>query len=348
MIYLVSFGIALLLLLLITAYSRAIDINMILLLVIIAVSSGGFFAMAASQNLAEALLANKIAYVGGVFAPMIVLLIICSICRVSVPVPLRMAMYVAQLLVYASVCTMGKGTLFYRSAAFKANSVGAFLDKEYGPLHTVYLVMLLAYTIAGIGIGLYSLNRKNVVSRINVYTLLFADVFAVGTYLVERIVHLDVELVPMIFTVCAVVYASLLIRLNNYSIFNNQSILEERIRNIGYIYFDRKLRFMGCNECATALFPELEEWELEKRIPGNGGRFNTFLRQPLLSFAGSADPSEPVRKNYEYKGRVYRFEISAIRTNGRRFGGFVIQVKDATDESGRAAGAAEADGGMTS
>ena len=57
-----------------------------------------------------------------------------------------------------------------------------------------------------------------------------------------------------------------------------------KVEKEGYIFIDKKLRFMGCNDRAYEFFPELKEWELEKKLPGKGGRFNTYLRQPLYKY----------------------------------------------------------------
>ena len=116
-----------------------------------------------------------------------------------------------------------------------------------------------------------------------------------------------------------------------YSVYNNQDILANEIGKTGYVVFDRKLRYMGCSEYATVLFPELKQWELEKRIPGNGGRFNTFLRQPLNSYTEKDDAEEDVNGNYEYKGEIYRYEMRHLKMTGNRDMGYIIRISNVTD-----------------
>ena len=79
-----------------------------------------------------------------------------------------------------------------------------------------------------------------------------------------------------------------------------------------------------------SFFPSLRSGNL-KKIPGNGGRFNTFLRQPLLNFARPDGQAEPVNKTFEYKDRIYSYEISAVRSGSKRITGYFIQVSDVTD-----------------
>ena len=331
MIYLVSILIALILLVLVTIYGKSMDEHLVLLLVVVAISGGGFYCLANSQDLAEALHSNKIAYLAGCFAPMLAFLMICNICRLRIPSSARIFMFSVQTVIYLSVCTIGIFPLYYRSAEYHVHPAGAYLTKVYGPMHTVHVVTMMLYTLAGIMIGLYSLNRRSVVSRFNVYALLLADVIAVSVYFVEHAVHLEVELLPLTFTLASAVYTILLLRLSNYSIYSNQSFLDAKSQNIGSIFFNRDLKYMGCSDYATELFPELMQWELEQRIPGNGGRFNTFLRQPLLGYVKAEKFDESLNKTYEYKGGTFHFEISAIHPSGKKVDGYLIQVSDVTD-----------------
>ena len=330
MIYLVCFCTALILLLIIMAYGKAVDMNVLLLNFALTVGNGGFFAMASSKNLDEALLANKLAYVIGVFVPLFVFLIICNICRVNIPRFLCVALYAVQMIIYLTACTMGKYSIFYSTAEYHTGSSGAYLTKTYGPMHTVYIVSMLLYTLAGIVIGVVSLNRKNVVSRNNVYVLLFADSLSVGVYIVERLVHLNFELMPVALVIASIGFMILIVRIYRYSVYNNQNIIEDKLKQTGYIIFNKKLKFMGCNEYATELFPELAGWELEDKIPGNGGRVNTFLRQPLMSYIKQEDREIKTEGTYEYRGEAYRYQMGTLTTAAGGLRGYVIQLSDVT------------------
>lgn len=330
MAYLICFFVSLALLIFVVAFDKIVDINMTLLAIVITVGSGGFFAMTQATNLAEALLANKILYVIGSFGPLIVFIIICNICRIKLSRGLRTAMYVFQVIVYGSICATGYTDWFYRSVEFSVGSMGGSLEKTYGPMHAVCVATLLLYTMAGIGIALYSLNRRTIVSRFNVYVLLFMDMIVVAMYLLEHILDLEVELLPFFFTFGAVVYMILLLRIYNFSVYNNRSILADKLEEDGYIFFNKALKYMGSSDYAMSLFPELSEWELEKRIPGNGGRFNTFLRQPLMNFYKQDDQTQGMMDTYDYKGETYSYEIELLKDARKKKVGYVIQVSNIT------------------
>ena len=331
MIYLIPFFLVVAMLVVIIAYGKTIDMKIVLLMLIVAIGNGGYFALAMSKNLEEAVLANKIAYVIGSFAPITIWLIVCSICRIHVPRVLCMVLYTIQFFIYMSACTVGYQKWFYETVEFHLGRTGGYLTKTYGPMHVIYLISLFIYTLAGIVVAIYSLNRSNIVSRINVDILIFADLIAVGVYFLERVITLDIELNPMSFVISSVAMAVPMIKISIYSVYENKNFFNEEIEQAAYIVFSKSLKYMGCNECAEKMFPELIEWELERKIPGNGGRFNTFLRQPLQEYVDKGEIERFVGHTYEYKGELYHYEIGALARDKKKTRGFFIKVSNVTD-----------------
>ncbi len=331
MVYIFCFCLALILLLFVVHYGKSVNINIVLLIMAVAIGNGGYVALSQAVNLSEAILANNMIYVMGIFTPIIIFLIISDICRIYIPNWARTIMYAIQMMVYLSVLTVGHFDIFYREVEFHMIESGGYLTKTYGPMHTVYLLLMITYTLGGIGVGVYSINRKNVVSRINVDTVIFVDALTIGVYLVERLIHLNMELVPVfsVFTVIIMLFP--LMKISFFSVHNNANLFDDELNNKGYILFDKNLKYMGSNEYASMLFPELQEWEMERKIPGNGGRFNTFLRQPLLRYVESGDLVRSAGKTYEYKGEIYHFEIGPLLQKGKKLRGYFIVVSNVTE-----------------
>lgn len=317
-------------LLFVVAYERAININLVLLIGVVAVGNGGYYALSVSRNLEEAILANSISYVIGIFAPAILFFIICGICRIEVPKIISTHLYLVQVVIFLSACTVGRYDIFYRTVNFHRGTMGAYLTKTYGPMHTAYLVSMLLYSTANIVVGMYSLSRKSIVSRINVDLILFLDMLVVGVYLIERFLHLKFELLPVFLTIAIMIILIPLVKISLYSVYSNIEIFQDRIKGTGYIFFNKKMKYMGCSEYASVLFPELLNWELERNIPGNGGRFNTFLRQPLLEYAKEKSAGESQSNTFSYKGAVYSYDIRAL-AHKKIIYGYMIQISNVTD-----------------
>ena len=56
-----------------------------LLLLFMTIANGGYLAIAISTNVSEAILANRICYLGGCFIPPITLFLLCAIANYKIP-----------------------------------------------------------------------------------------------------------------------------------------------------------------------------------------------------------------------------------------------------------------------
>lgn len=330
MYYLVCFIASLLILLWAVAQGENLKINQILLIVITVIGNGGYCALAGSNCLEKAILANKLSYLIGIFSPMLIFFNICEVCKIRLRQSLVVILYAVQMMLYLCVCTTGKYDIFYKTVEFHKGNSGAFLTKTYGPVHAVYIAALFIYLAMAIGVSIYSCNKKNKVSIQNVDILIFSSILIVGAYMFERIIHLKVELMPFIFTIGVVAILIPVTKISRYSIEENEEIVRSKMEGTGYIVFTKNLRYMGCNEYAGALFPELKEWELEKKIPGNGGRFNTFLRQTFVKYVESGQEELMKGKPFVIKEQCFHYVVRRLHT-GKRHSGYIIELIDVTD-----------------
>lgn len=330
MAYLVCFILSMLLFLWVIIKCDSFGINQIMMMVVVMVGNGGYYALATSTCLEKAILANNLTYLIALFLPMFLFFNICEICQFRLPRWLVSILYAMQMLLYLSVCTTGKSEIFYKTVEFHMDDKGVYLTKTYGPVHTVYLITLCAFLAAMIGVLLYSSKRRNVVSLKNVDLIVFAIIAVVSTYIFQRLLHLTIELVPFVYTLATVVALFPITKIKDYSVDGNQKIIGEKLEKSGFIVFTKKLSYMGCNKTAAELFPELEKWELEKKVPGNGGRFNTFLRQPLMKYI-HAELKEPLKgKPFVMKGKSFGFSIRCLN-RGKKHIGYIIEIIDMTD-----------------
>ncbi len=330
MIYLICFCISFALLIFVMTSEKQPKGLFVLLLAVVLVANGGYYAIAESIDLDEAILATKVSYVAGIFGPLLIFLVVCDICKVNIPGWLKALMHFVQALIYMSVLTAGSTGFFYKSFQFHQGEYGSYLTKTYGPLHTVYVIFMVLYMVASIAVGFYSLNKKNIVSRINVYTILLSTALVIGIYMVERLARLQTELLPMAIIAGVIVILIPLKKISDYSVDNVHGMIGEGLQKTGYIIFNQNLLYMGSSEYATELYPELSDWNLEEKIPGNGGRFNTFLRQALTGYVKEGS-KETIFGTYSYKNGTYSYQIGCLYTGRGRHIGYVIRVYDVTN-----------------
>ena len=65
------------------------------------IANGGYLALALSETISEAALANKLCYLGGCFLPPLWLLLICTICNFRLPRWFKVCLYGYSFVVYA-------------------------------------------------------------------------------------------------------------------------------------------------------------------------------------------------------------------------------------------------------
>ncbi len=323
--YLFTFLIAMTVLLFMITYGDGYSVNQILLVVVIVVGNAGYFPLSLSDTLPEALLSTTITYVSGCFAPMLMFAIACEIYKVQIPGWILCIMYAVQFGIYCCVMTIGRLDLFYRSAELHRNGDIVYLTKVYGPMHTVEIITMYLYFALLILVSAGVFPHKRRISTADSTAIFFLEFFTISVYIAQRMVGLQVELMPFAFDLGLVLLMIPITKLNTYSITGNNEIIRNRLEQKGYIFFDRKMRFMGCNEKAYEFFPELNEWELERKIPGKGGRFNTYLRQPFAKYLENED-DDLLTGNFLMKNERFFYNIGVIRNKSNRKQGYIIEL----------------------
>lgn len=326
--FLVSVGI----LIWVIAHVSDFRVTEAMLAVVTTVGNGGYYALSRAKCLEEAILANKLIYLIGIFLPFFSFILICELCKKALNASIVGILLIIQVIIYFSVCTIGENSLFYTDVSFYMGPMGGYLVKSYGPLHTVYLVTLCAYLLGNIAVMFVNMVRENVVSASTSEYIIASNMILLVCYGVERAIKLNIELMPIIFTVSLLLYLHPIVKLHKYAIGDNYNIVRDKLDESGYIVFSNRLNYMNCNDKARELFPELNDWKLEKRIPGNGGRFNTFLRQPLMRYVEGAELDNATGNNFNLDNQTFHVIIRDLYVNNLKKNrcGYIIEIENVT------------------
>ena len=144
------------------------------------------------------------------------------------------------------------------------------------------------------------------------------------------LIHLDIELMPFIYTSGVIGLLLPIIRLSQYSVDQVEDIVDYDLSSYGYIVFTNKLLYMGSNRYAKDLVPELDEWELEKKLTGKGGRFNSYIRPAFLKYVESNSEVPEKVKLFNVKDRSYCCELLRLHKKKSSIG-YIIRIVDVTD-----------------
>ncbi|MCR5687765.1 MAG: HD domain-containing protein [Lachnospiraceae bacterium] len=245
-------------------WHKHFDVNFTMIFTLIPVACLGYMLQGNAGNMKGAVIATQIIYIGGCFLQLFILFFIFNICRIELSRWIRTALFAFSSVVYASTMTVGQMDFFYKSVYFDVADGNGVLVKEYGIMHTVFYVMVCLYFGAGIAAIIYSLVRKKQVPRTVIYLMLLPDVICILSYFAGRRIIKNVELVPLGYLLAEVIVLLIAYRVNLYDVADTviDSMVQER--GIGYISFDFKCRYLGCNEVALELMPELADTAVDE------------------------------------------------------------------------------------
>jgi len=174
---------------------------LVLLFASVLVVNVGYFALAVSQNLSQALWANRIAYLGSVFLPAAMWMIILSVTSVRVPKWLSGVLLGLGVIVFLIAASPGILDIYYKEVYFQKINGVTVLNKIYGPLHGVYLIYLLGY----FGAMVITIVHATVLDKMD--SVAYAAILAVavfvniGVWLIEQLVQIDFEILSVSYII---------------------------------------------------------------------------------------------------------------------------------------------------
>ena len=246
-------------------WHKHFDVNFTLIFTLIPIACLGYLLSALAHSLEAAIIGQQIIYIGGSFLQLFIVFSIFNLCKVEVPKYLRLILFAFCAIVYASVLTIGHLDWFYTKVSFEMIGSRPVLHKEYGIMHTVFYVLVCLYLITGIITIIYSWIRKKEIPRRILIMLIFPDIVCVVNYfIILKVFNLSVDLVPLGYIFAQLIYLLIAYRVNLYDVSNTviDSFVQEQ--KVGYISFDFNLRYLGSNQVAKDLVPELNDIAIDE------------------------------------------------------------------------------------
>ena len=313
-----------LLVLIIIFEPNKINYYFMVLLLLFALTNGAYLAIAVSTSLEEAVLANKICYLGGCFMPPIILLLICTICNYTIRTWLRCVLYIYSGIVYFSVLTIGYSNIYYDRIYLDKFMDATVLGHTYGPAHKLFYIILYGYLIIQVSLLVYSLAKRRVVSKYSLGALLIMETVNISLFVGGRIVNPNIEIMPLVYVVNGWFFLYMYQRGMIYNVEDNIASSFAKQGTYGYIMLDTKMNYLGCNRTATDIFPGLSECVVDHKI-------NSISEMEVIS-TWIDEYSENAKRVFNYENRERHFEcrIEPIRYR-KKVCGYMVELRDDTD-----------------
>lgn len=296
-----------------------------LIFVFIPLSNLGYVIQTHSESLEAKLAGMKILYLGGCFQMPFIFFSIVALCRMQLPRYLHGILLTINTLIYLSVLTIGSSTFYYKQVELVDKDGYVVMDKVYGPMHTVFIIMIIIYLIMSLSVMIHALMSRKDVSRYIIALLFILEFLTVGSYMFRGTISDRVELVPLCYVLAQIVFLLITHRISIYDITDTGIDSLVQMGSTGFISLDFKYKYLGCNETAKLFFPELKELYVDRSISGNKA-FGTTMLGWLKLFAEDETQNTELFQRYD---RIYLIRISYL-FDGRHKRGYQLFVTDDT------------------
>lgn len=326
--YLIVFIVALIMTANFLIRNKNIDTTLILFSILITINCLGRFLLASAQGLEMALWANKFMYVGGCYAPLLTFIVLARLCDLRIPRILLTLLTAYSTLVMCLVFTIGHSPIYYKEVSLGHGNGYNYLIKTYGPLHSLYPVMMVAYSIAIIVCLVYVISKRKQTSFRTVLTISTAGFGVMIMYILERMLNSSISFLSIGYLFGIALLTKYFQRLNMYDMSSNIILSLEKMNEYGYIVLDHKFRYINSNAFIRKVFPEMNSWHIDKDIPVSDCYFYREIYQPLKEW----DVKEKISKTIHVNDQYFQLDVHVLSYGSKKNVGYLLEFIDRTME----------------
>ena len=161
----------------------------------------GYLCLSLSGTLSEALLSNRIAYLGSVFLPLSMLMILLNVTSFKHTKKILCILFPLAVFVFLVAASPGYLDIYYKSVSLETINGVTVLVKEYGPWHPLYLFYLVSYFSLMTAVIIIGKIKKKIASTSHAIILLIAVFVNICVWLTEQLVSIDFEMLSISYII---------------------------------------------------------------------------------------------------------------------------------------------------
>ena len=249
-------------------FHKHFDANFTLMAVLVPICNLSAVMLGMSTTIDEAMVALKLSYIGGCYVLLVAVFLVFNICGIEIKPWMRGASILLSSIVYLSTLSIGYFDIFYKGVPTLSFAYGAsyITDKEYAFMHTIFYVLVVIYYLAIVAAIVYSFFKKKQVPRVILILVSISVTIAMVGFFGGRMVNNKFELLPLTYTIGLVLYVVIAARLRLYDASDSvtDSLVEKG--DTGFVSFDSKMRYLGSNETAKSIIPEINNYIVDRDV----------------------------------------------------------------------------------
>ena len=184
----------------------------------------GYRFLSLSTCLEAALWANRVSYLGSVFLPFAMLMIILHVTNTRCKKWVSVALFALAVIMFLIAASPGILPIYYKEVSFRIVDGAGVLVKVYGPLHPLYLFYLVGYFGSMIVVILRASVKNTIDSTAHAIIIAIAVFVNIGVWLIEQLTSIDFEFLSISYII------SELFLLGVHLVMNEMQRLHELVR----------------------------------------------------------------------------------------------------------------------
>lgn len=160
-----------------------------------------YFLLSVSGSLEAALNANRAAYLGSVFLPFSMMMIILRVCNLKYKKWLPIALCSLAAIVFLIAASPGILTIYYKEVFLDTSEGYSILRKVYGELHCVFMIYLFGYFAAMIAAIVHAFIKKRIETLLHSVLVATAVFVNIVVWLAEQFIDTHFEILSVSYII---------------------------------------------------------------------------------------------------------------------------------------------------
>lgn len=187
----------------------------------------GYYSLAISDNLNQALWSNRVAYLGSVFLPLSMFMIISDVCKIKPKKNITGLLLFISIAVFLIAASPGYSDIYYKEVSFEVINGVSVLNKTYGKLHCIYLYYLMVYFASMLLMIGYASVKNKIESNVLGWLLVTAVFVNIGVWFIGQLVSFNFEFLSVSYIITELFLLGLYMMLQE-----NENVREDLLKKL--------------------------------------------------------------------------------------------------------------------